>query len=167
MKSFSFKAIALAFVVAGSAQGMYTNEVISFGDMDTDEVAKAVAQHNRNTKPAKEAEPVKTEANANKGFVDKTCEAIDNICAKVSRPYENLANSVHMKLYQADYDRTAEGVRKVAGFPLNHYVLARTVVALGVTAAIYKTYKYFTKPAADATEGENIEANEANTEVVA
>ncbi len=37
---------------------------------------------------------------------------------------------------------------------------------LGVAAVAYKTYKHFTKPAADATdEDENIEANETTVEV--
>ena len=130
MKSFSFKALALTFVVVtGQANAYYGEETV------------------------------------NKAY-KKTYKKVNSVCALVSKPYVNLAESICEKLETAGYIKTKNFTDTVLRFPLDHHIITRTVLALGVAAAVYKAYKHFTKPAADATEGENVEA-EANTEVVA
>ncbi len=119
MKSFLFKALALAFAVIAGSANAYPGEAT----------------------------------------VNKTCKLI-------SKPYTDFYRSISYKLDEAGYEKTAETLYHILRFPYEHYIVSRTVFALGVAAVTYKTYKHVTKPAADATEeGENIEANETTVEV--
>ncbi len=125
MKSFSIKALALAFaVVAGSAQAYYGEET-----------------------------------------VNNICGKVDDICHTLNRPYRQACKAILGKL-EKPYPNVAWHATTVLTAPLRYYKTTRTLIALGAAAVAYKAYKHFTKPAADATEGENVDANQANTEVV-
>jgi len=138
MKSFSLKTLALAFVVvAGSAQGMDTGN------------------------NADQAQAYWGEATLN-----KVCDNLDKVFAKVSDPYADKTFDLCLKINNAGYEKTGDNLLYAFNLPYRFYRVSRTVFALGVVAAAYKTYKHFTKPAADATvEGENVEATETTVEV--
>ncbi len=124
MKSFSIKALALAFViVTGSAQAYFGEETLN-----------------------------------------NVCEKVDSVCHTLNRPYRNAVLAFHDKV-QPSHPNLAWNSVTVLTAPIVYYKTTRTILALGVAAVAYKTYKHFTKPAADATEGENVEANETTVEV--
>ena len=137
MKSFSFKALALAFVVvAGSANAGITDTVKGYANTAKNGVVNAVK-------------------NADAKLFGKDVTTFPN-----AFPFEHVPVTKH--------EGGLPVLRSYLNFN-NGYARAAVVVAAtaAITAAVVKTYKHFTKPAANATEGENVEANEANTEVVA
>jgi len=119
MKSFSLKALALAFVVvAGSANAGITNTV--------------------------------------KKYVKEADETLFGKYFKLGDDERLIGGFPPFSTFNM-YSRN----------PLAHAAVVAATVA-GISAVAYKTYKHFTKPAVDATEeSENVEAQQANTEVVA
>jgi len=141
MKSFSIKALALAFiVVAGQAQADITDSVKEFV----------------------RAADVKLFGNGrlvNHYKIDGTWYN------RITAARANVAIPVDANIDGQFYTKGLPVLRSYLRFE-NGYARAAVVVAAvaGISAAIVKGYKHFTKPAADATvEGENVEANEATT----
>jgi len=135
MKSFSIKALALAFVVVvGSANAGITDTVKKYA------------------------------TSAKNGVVNALNKA-DN---KVFGTWEPIVGMFTNADDVANIGSVKGGFRPFSTFnrySRNKLAHAAVVVAAtaAITAAVVKTYKHFTKPAADATEGENVEANEATT----
>lgn len=143
MKSFSFKALALSFVVvAGSANATFTETVKGY-------VTSAKNGIVNNVKAADRKLFGKLKVQINQSPLSSTFgEEIGAYTKGGYRPF----NTLHPYIRNG-YARAAV------------VTAAAAAVVTGVSVAAYKTYRYF-RPAAQATEGENVEA-EANTEVVA
>ena len=137
MKSFSFKALALSFaVIAVSANAGITDTVKEYATAAKNGVVNTIRNTDRKLFG-------KLKVQLDQNVMSNTFgEEVDAYTKGGYRPF----STIHPYLRNG-YARAA--------------VVAATVAA--VSAAVYKGYKHFTKPAADATEGEN----EANTEVVA
>ncbi len=123
MKSFSIKALALAFaVIAGSAHAGITDTVKEYANSATTKIKAADVKLFGQVHTFKDG----------------------NIIVLKTGPFSTLRP-----------------------YLTKGYARAAVVVAItaAISAAIVKTYKHFTKPAADATEDEQVEANETTVEV--
>lgn len=175
MKSFSIKALALAFViVSGSAQGMFSDEEVKAftsveGNAFTNNSGQTGSMFEEKDVDPVAAKPVVVDPVAAKPSF------LSNLDAKL---FGKLKIELNQCLMDDNFGQEI-GSHVKGGFrPFstlhpycrNGYARAAVVtvagaaVLAGITAAVVKTYKHFTKPAADATEEaeENAEANEAN-----